>query len=135
MISRNAIRKGSGCGPMCHIMGTEVCTSWNFCNFPRGRGWDGSNHFQNEEWNPQSWETFGCRRVEMTTCELPFRIKWSRCKEVTKETANFAARASISQLIQKQTEKNSISNLVVRFHLDSSEWMRRSSRQIIFGNY
>jgi hypothetical protein len=35
-VEMNAARVESGCGPMCHRVSTEVSTSFNFPNFPRG---------------------------------------------------------------------------------------------------
>jgi hypothetical protein len=33
----NAARENSCCGPICHMMGVEVCTSVYFPGLPRGR--------------------------------------------------------------------------------------------------
>jgi hypothetical protein len=45
----------------------------------------------------QSMEFWGCCRDRMTTSESPSMINFSRSREVAKETARYAAKAS-SQL-------------------------------------
>jgi hypothetical protein len=48
----NPTKKNFGCGPTCHMVGTEVCTYRDFVSFPRGRGCDGANCVQDERGNP-----------------------------------------------------------------------------------
>jgi hypothetical protein len=36
----NAVRMNSGCGPICHMIDTEVCTSVYMTSFPASCWWD-----------------------------------------------------------------------------------------------
>ena len=86
MYDGNVARMIFGCGPMCRIMGAEVCTITFLTS-------------QEEEAGIESmifeiWVMLGCCSAKATTREFPSKVKRSSWREVANLDARRAAVAS-----------------------------------------